>query len=586
MNRYFGSERSCGLQRRTTRLGLALMAGWLTLSGYPATVSAAVDEVQTAKQVDKLLAKEFFGGAAPAAAAVAPVANDEIFIRRVTLDLIGEQPTPAQVTAFVLDPSAQKRAALVKRLLADKHYGQNWGRYWRDVIMYRRSNDRAMLLVNTLVNYLTTQFNNNTPWDEVARQFITATGPAYEDGSTALIMAHLANPEDVTAEVSRIFLGIQIQCAQCHDHKSDRWKRDQFHELAAFFPRVAVRRVPGDEKQSFMVVGDDKGLGKRAPGVMENSTTEHYMSDLNDPHAKGTLMTPVFFATGQKLELGTPDAERRATLARWLTSPQDTYFAEAFVNRLWSELVGRGFMEPVDDMGPDHKTTAPETLKYLAQQFTASHYDVKWLFRTIMATDAYQRQVRSRSELVEEPFAASCPQRLRADQVFNSLVNVLGMDEANMGQRGYGQGGNGPAAGAKGAKEAADSKANPNNKKKAQLAGAGPRGQSLLTFGYDPSARRDEIAGSIPQALWMMNSPLVEKGAKAYPGSTLATLLEREKDDEMVATELYLRCLAREPKESELKICQVYVRSMGSRSEAFEDILWSLVNSTEFLYRK
>ncbi len=168
-------------------------------------------------------------------------------------------------------------------------------------------------------------------------------------------MAHLGNPEEVTAEVSRIFLGIQIQCAQCHDHRTDRWKREQFHELTAFFPRLAVKRSNNGDQRAFRVQGDDKAGGKRAPGAADNVTLEHHMPDLNDPQAEGKLMQPVFFATGQKLELGMSDAERRATLAKWLTAPEDVYFSQAFVNRLWAELVGRGFAEPVDDMGPDHK---------------------------------------------------------------------------------------------------------------------------------------------------------------------------------------------------------------------------------------
>ncbi len=510
-----------------------------------------------------------------------PLAGDETFIRRATLDLLGEQPTPEEVAAFVLDPSSTKRAKLVDHLLAQPSYGQNWGRYWRDVIFYRRNDDRALAMAGTLVNYLSEQFNRNMPWDEIARSFITATGEIRENGETGIIMAQIANPEDTTAEMSRIFLGIQIQCAQCHNHPTDRWKREQFHELAAFFARIAVRPVKlEDQKRTFRVVSDDKGVGKRSPGASETVTLEHYMPDLQDPQAKGTLMRPVFFVTGQKFEFGANDRDRRETLAQWITSPGDRYFAEAFVNRMWSELVGHGFIEPVDDMGPDRPAQSPETLKYLADQFVANRHDIKWLFRTIMATDAYQRESRSRTDIAD-PLANSCPQRLRADQLANVLLDSLGVDEATFtrdANRKEGKKG-GPD------KDGKPVAANAQGGRKKGLLGAGPRGQLLQSFGYDPSARRDEVASAIPQALWLMNGGLVSFGTKDAPTTSLGKLLASEPNDESVAAELYLRCLAREPKPAELRVCLEHVASVG-RNEGFEDILWSLLNSTEFLYRK
>ncbi len=195
--------------------------------------------------------------------------------------------------------------------------------------------------------------------------------------------------------MSRIFLGIQIQCAQCHDHPTDRWKREQFHELAAFFPRIAVRPVRVDGKRrSFEVVSFDKGNSKkRRP---RGGNLEHHMPDLEHPEETGKLMQPVFFVTGQKLDAGVPDAERRETVADWMTSRENRWFAKAFVNRMWSELVGRGFYEPVDDIGPDRQCSAPKTLNYLSNRFAANKYDVKWLLATITSTEAYGRQSRSR----------------------------------------------------------------------------------------------------------------------------------------------------------------------------------------------
>ncbi len=162
----------------------ALVAG-------PLAYAAELKSQSVAKRVDQMLAGEVFGDSGDSAAEPAPQASDETFLRRASLDLVGVPPTPEEITAFVLDPSPNKRAAAVERLLADKRFGENWARYWRDVIMYRRSEDRALLASRTLVDFLTDAFNDNPHWDQIAREFITATGDVLEEGSTALIMAQM-----------------------------------------------------------------------------------------------------------------------------------------------------------------------------------------------------------------------------------------------------------------------------------------------------------------------------------------------------------------------------------------------------------
>jgi Protein of unknown function (DUF1549)/Protein of unknown function (DUF1553) len=521
------------------------------------SLAAPPDAQAAAQRVDQLLAQEQFGGETKSR----PVAqaDDETFLRRASLDLIGVGPTPEEITAFALDASRDKRARAVERLLASRRFGDNWARYWRDVIMYRRSDDRAMLVVPSLVSFLADSLNDDPHWDKVARRFITATGDVREDGATALIMAQMGSAEDTSAEVSRIFMGIQIQCAQCHNHPTDRWKREQFHELTAFFPRISLRPVKvNGKRRSFAVVPVDRGGKKRAKNPRQGSL-EHYMPDLKHPEEEGKLMQPVFFLTGQKLEPGTPDTERREQVAQWITARDNPWFAKAFVNRMWSELVGRGFYEPVDDIGPDRQCAAPKTLDYLSEQFVAHDHDVKWLFRVITATKAYGRQSRSRIDDGAAPFVSACPQRLRGDQLFNSLVEVLDISEPPRkdGDEGY------------------------------RAALSGPRAEVNKTFGYDPSVRRDEVAGSIPQALFLMNAPELGRAINGRQRSTaLGRLMAEVPDDKDLVAELYLRCLAREPKSSELETCLDYVRSAEDRTEAFEDVLWALLNSTEFLNRK
>ena len=518
-------------------------------------------------RIDESLNAETQGSASAGTGAAVKRVDDEAFVRRVYLDLIGQWPTAAELTAFVLDPSANKRAELVARLLDDERYGQNWGRYWRDVVLYRRAEDRALLMQGTAAQYFSEVLNVNATWDTIAAELITASGDVTEQGSTVLFMAQMGDPNEVASEVSRIFCGVQISCAQCHDHPTDRWKREQFHQLAAFFPRTVVRPVIVDGQQrSFAVDSRDFGPRFMPGGVDANNPRfrpiEHYMPDLKDPASQGTLMQPVFFVTGQKLPEEQTDMQRRETLAKWLTSPENPWFAKALVNRLWAELVGEGFYEPVDDIGPDRHCSAPKTLELLADEFTKQGYDLKWLYRTILATDAYQRESRPRRNPEETSFAANCAHRIRADQLYDALLNALGLPSDDVAAGGMSQ-------------------QNP------RFALGSPRAQFARVFGYDPSSKRDEVTGSIPQALLLMNAPNLAAGINGRStATTLGKLLAEDRKDDSVVVELYLRCLAREPNDKELAVCLEHIKQTDNRIEAFEDLLWSIVNSTEFLHRQ
>jgi len=547
-------------ERRGMTRNATFLSGTILILGIVGTTSGAesgrVQPSAAAEQVDRILASEL-----PGSGPRALLANDEIFIRRVTLDLLGQSPSPEDVVLFSIDDSAQKRQELIERLLNDPRFGENWGRYWRDVIFYRKTEERALFAAEVCAKYLAEELNRNASWDQIATAFITATGDVREHGNAGLIMAQGGKPEEVVAEVSRIFLGIQIQCAQCHDHPTDRWKREQFHELAAFFPRVAVRRDMSTQPPTFTVVVNDREQSMpRRPNANQRQigTPEHRMPDKDDPSARGTVMNPVFFLTGQSVKTGTKDSERRGALAEWITNPGNPWFAKAYVNRIWAELVGEGFYEPIDDLGPDRECATPATLDYLAARFVESGYDTRWLFHTIMSTEAYQHASLARHPPDTAPFQASVPQRLRADQIYSQISNLFGIPES------------GAPAGAA---------ARPG------LMNRSPRFQFNSIFGYDPSAPRDEVAGSIPQALLLMNHNVVRQGVDARRG-VLARLLGSVKNDDELIVELYLRTLSRQPSDGELDVCRKFIREVGNRSEAFEDILWSLVNSTEFLHRR
>ncbi|MEK6233756.1 MAG: DUF1553 domain-containing protein, partial [Planctomycetales bacterium] len=273
-----------------------------------------------------------------------------------------------------------------------------------------------------------------------------------------------------------------------------------------------------------------------------------------------SLMQPTFFLTKQTLKKGAADQERRATIAKWITSRDNPWFSKAFVNRVWSELVGTGFYNPIDDLGPERESSAPKSLTFLSEQFAAHDHDVKWLFEAITQTQVYQRAFETSEQPAETPFVATRPQRLRGDQLFDSLMNSLGLAEPSS-RAGRPQGG--------------------------YARGLTLRGQFSATFGFDPSLPREELSGSIPQALAMMNSRLIGGSLNAdNRGTVLGGILAETRNDEAALVEVYLRTLAREPSNRELKTCLEYIREVGDRKEAFEDVQWSLINSTEFLHRR
>jgi hypothetical protein len=512
----------------------------------------------------------------------APLTSDVEFVRRVYLDLAGVPPTPAAVRAFVRDPSSNKRAELIDRLLESPGFAQNFARYWKDVIRFHATNPNPVQVrYDRLEDWLAEEFERNEPWDRIVTRLITATGRVDENGAVGFALAHESKPAELAGEVSRIFLGIQIQCAQCHDHKTDSWKREQFHEFAAFFagtrPRPFVRGMPG-ELPVF--------------GVMAQGRARYAMPDLADP-SKQIPVNPRFFLGSasevRPLPASLGAEERRALAASYVTGQDNPWFARAFVNRVWHLLTGDAFYDPIDDLGPDREPKAPEVLDALSDAWQEGGYDIRWLFRTVMGTEVYQRRIRSVANPAgRTSLAANCPSRLRSDQIFDSLIHALGLPGDQPGVLGGG-GATGPARDRprKAAQEAGLTSVGGITKALGKAARiGGPRLLFNSLFGVDPSIPSDEVVGTIPQALFLMNSPLVQNWTRVRTGTVLGDILATAADDRAAVEQLYLRVLSRPPTDSELQVCRRYLSQVGNRAEAFEDIHWALVNSAEFVTRR
>lgn len=510
-----------------------------------------------AREIDRLIEQEIGLGAGE----MAPRVGDAVFLRRAYLDLVGTIPPPEVVLEFTADERPDERRRLVGDLVKRPEYGLNQARYWRDVILSRRLEDRAIAVAPALVADLAQWINDGESWDAIATRFITATGTASEDGATAILVAQDGRTEEIAAEVSRVFLGVQIQCAQCHDHPWDEWKREQFHELAAFFPRVGVRPVRGVRPIDLEVnVADRPDYPRFRTGANLNrrGRPEHYMQDLERPEEVGERIEPRFFLTNLELPAGSRDAQRRGKLADELT--QTEWFAMAVVNRYWSELVGEGFYEPIDDLGPGREASAPQAAERLAEAFAESGFDLHWLHKTILATDAYQRESRPRRTPDEKPFAATVAQPLRGDQLFDALLAAIDVDERRL--RGLGD---------------------------------RSRGYGLLTprlafnaaFGYDPSEPRSTVQATIPQALARMNTPQLNQAVQALPMTVVGRLQREHGDDvEAITRELYLRTLSRQPTVEELATVGEFAGEAAWSGAVMEDLMWALLNSAEFSHRR
>lgn len=544
--------------------------------------------------------------------------DDATFLRRLSLDLIGRPPSVSEITRFGLDPSPNKRRVAVDRLLESPQYATNWSQYWRDTIFRRATNVRSNLVRPAFESWMAECLSENRSWDTIVTDLLTATGAVNQDGRTALIFAHEGQAEEIAAEASRLFLGIQMQCANCHDHPWDSWKRDQFHELVAFFPRISVRRdrdsdnmfdyeivsTNADRNQrrgvsqflltridrnrdNFITEAESKntplarifsgqaksyidrnGDGKlsveeiRTAQPPDNNrlgqgAVEHYMPNLADPISKGDLVHPVFFVGDVAIGEGQDDAGRRTAAANLITSKANPWFAKAIVNRLWSELTSSAFYSPVDDLGPDRTAEHEDALNVLCEGFVANGHDLQWLVRTITATDFYQRPINTEAE----GFVRLEPSRLRSDQLYDALcqtLNVTALPLRFTGRR------------------------SPYARNQDQ-----GRTQFAATFGFDPSTPKSDVTGSIPEALFMMNSPQLHNFIKAdSANSAVARIMRTVLTDEEVVRELYLTTVSREPTDREVSVCLEFVEAAETRREGFEDILWALLNSSEFQSRK
>lgn len=487
----------------------------------------------TSHYIDRLLAEKWEKlNLAPSARC-----DDATFLRRATLDCIGRLPTPREVKDFLANPSPKKRTQLVEALLTRDEYADFWTVKWADLL---RLNAEQLGAKNAYVfdAWLREVFRKNLPYDQFVRQLLTAQGDSFENGATNFYKA-FAKPKDLTIASSQIFLGIRLECAQCHHHPYEKWGQDDFYGLAAFFPRLTRKRGTGGAELLF--------VGGKA--------------DVKHPRT-GLIVAPRTLE-GAPIEL-LPGEDRRKYLADWMTDPKNRFVARALVNRVWADFMGRGLVEPIDDMRATNPATSEELLAALAADFVKNGFDIKHLIRTITSSNAYGLSSIPNRWNVRDTYNYSRAYRKRipAEVLLDAVSDVTGSTEEFAGM--------------------------PPGTRAVQLWNNRLPSTFLDVFGRPERKtvceceRSDE--SSLGQVLHLMNAPLVNEKIQSPVGRAAQLARSKAAPDEII-TELYLSALGRFPNDREMNSARKTFASPDSnRRTATEDVLWALLNTAEFVF--
>jgi hypothetical protein len=466
-------------------------------------------------------------------------ADDATFLRRVFLDTIGTLPTGAEARLFLADARPDKRARLIDQLLARSEYADYWAMRWSDLLRVDRDTITPAGAV-AMTRWLRRQFADNRPYDEMVRDILTARGSTAAEGPAAIYKA-LATPEEMSRSFSQLFLGIRIQCAQCHHHPSDRWGQDDYYALAGFFSGVGRKPLPGAAEAILAQKGAELNhprTGKPVP-------------------ARALGAPPADFTT-------TPD--RRTVLAQWITAPENPYFSRAIANRLWAHYLGRGLVEPLDDLRATNPASNEPLLDELARHLLDVRYDLKAFTRMLLNSRLYQLSSRSdpSNAADEQNFSHAQPKALPAEVLLDAISQATGVPEKFNGW--------------------------PEGYRAIQVWDNRMPSYFFRIFGRPVRASVCECERSnepsISQALHLMNSEEIMSKIRARSGAA-RRLAESNKPPAEIVDELYLGTLSRYPNEKEKALMlQVFTQSASDRRAAAEDVLWALLNTREFVYNQ
>jgi hypothetical protein len=460
-------------------------------------------------------------------------ADDAEFLRRVYLDVIGTLPAPDEARRFLSDRRPDRRARLVDELLERPEFADYWALKWSDLLRV----DRQTLGHKHAYRYykwVRDSFAANKPLDRFVRELLTAEGPLQESGPASFYKV-VGKPGEAASTVSQVFLGVRIACAECHHHPFDRWGQNDYYGMQAFFAPVGVANTPRGEV--LQVSGDPPTRNPRTGQVVV-------------AHVLGAPAA------------APPPGDRRAALADWLTSPYNPWFARNLANRALAHFLGRGLVEPVDDVRATNPPTNPELLDALARHLVESKFDFRQLVRTITASRVYQLSSRPNptNERDEQNYSRAQLKRIDAEVLLDMVSQTTGVPEKFPGE--------------------------PGVRRAIRLWDSKAPSDFLKLFGRPVRVSACECERnaepSVAQVLHLLNSPEVEDKL-SHEGGMVARLVRQKADDGALVEELYLTFYSRPPTEKERQAALAHLkRDPAKRRQAAEDLAWSLLNSLEF----
>ena len=474
-----------------------------------------------------------------------PLSGDSDFVRRATLDAVGRLPTSDEARAFLVDQAPDRRAKLVERLLAMPEFADFWAMKWADVLRSSRKTMQAKGSYGFQL-WLREKLLADEPLDAIVRELLTASGNTYANPPANYYRA-AKDPLALAESTAQLFLGVRMQCAKCHNHPSEKWTQDDYYGLAAVFARVGRKpdagALPKDAATSAEVI-----LSLRTGEVSQPRTSK--------------VMKPRFPLAGdQDVPAGT---DRRAAFAEWLTKPGNEFFAKSVSNRVWFHLMGRGIVDPVDDFRESNPAANDELLAALATDFTKSGFKLRPLVRTIMASRTYQLAAEPNETNADDAkyFSHAATKLLSAEQLLDALGDVTGVPEKFAGL--------------------------PAGVRAVQLPDTDIAHPFLKTFGQPARELACECEresdGNLAQALQLINGPTINDKVK-NPANRLAKLMAGPGSDRSRLDELYLTALSRTANDDEAKVALTHVEKRADKRKAWEDVLWAVLNTREFLFR-
>lgn len=464
------------------------------------------------------------------------VCSDEVFIRRVYLDICGLLPPPDEFRAFVASTEPDKRAKLVDDLLTRKEFVEMWVMKWSELLQIRTTQQVSYKSMLLYYNWLQTRVADNMPMDQLVKELLASKGGTFANAATN----YYQNETDtlkVSENVAQVFMGMRIQCAQCHNHPFDRWTMDDYYGFAAFFSQIGRKR--GEDPREIIVFNSGGG-------------------EVRHP-VDNRVMAPKFLG-GEVPDVSGKD--RREVLANWLASGDNPYFGQNLANIVWDHFFGRGIINEVDDVRVSNPAVNPELLDALAGKFIEYDYDFKKIVRDICTSRTYQLSTTTNETNATDMtnFSHGSLRRLRAEVLLDVISEVTNTKNKFRGL--------------------------PVGARAVQIADGNTTNYFLTAFGR---ASRETVCAcevkvepNLSQALHLLNGSTLQD--KIQQGQIVASQLQAGKTPEQVIEDLYIRCLTRLPTEEEMAQLQEVLATEENKQQMLEDLFWALLNSREFVF--